>query len=111
MISGNSSLNVPTFPKASQLLGQDTWQAFKDQVELNVEVRGLKGYLNGSIPKPTSATYIYTAQTSSLPDIEYLIWNKIFHSPSWEAGIFGRVFHMTDTDFNQKSVDMLKKME
>ncbi|KAE9384114.1 hypothetical protein BT96DRAFT_950794 [Gymnopus androsaceus JB14] len=71
MTSGNSSLNVPTFPEASQLLGQDTWRAFKDRVELNVEVRGLKGYLDGSIPKPTSAMYIYTAQTSSLPDSQF----------------------------------------
>ncbi|KAE9394166.1 hypothetical protein BT96DRAFT_998800 [Gymnopus androsaceus JB14] len=58
MSSGNSPLNVPSFPKASQLSGQDTWWPFKDQVELTIEVRGLKGYLNGSIPKPTTPTSI-----------------------------------------------------
>ncbi|KAE9406859.1 hypothetical protein BT96DRAFT_1048017 [Gymnopus androsaceus JB14] len=68
MSSGNSLLNVPSFPEASQLSGQDTWRAFKDRVELNVQVRGLNGYLDGSIPKPTSATYIYTAQTASPVD-------------------------------------------
>ncbi|KAE9396507.1 hypothetical protein BT96DRAFT_1039918 [Gymnopus androsaceus JB14] len=51
--------------EASQLLGQDTWWAFKDRLELNVQVRGWNGYLDRSIPKPTSATYIYTAQTAS----------------------------------------------
>ncbi|KAE9382282.1 hypothetical protein BT96DRAFT_1010965 [Gymnopus androsaceus JB14] len=65
MASGNSPLNVPSFPEAAQLLGQDTWRAFKDSVKLNVQVRGLGGYLNGSIPKPMSATYIYTAQSAS----------------------------------------------
>ncbi|KAE9399512.1 hypothetical protein BT96DRAFT_993840 [Gymnopus androsaceus JB14] len=39
-----------------------------DQVKLNIQVRGLNGYLDGSIPKPTSATYIYTAQTASPVD-------------------------------------------
>ncbi|KAE9387819.1 hypothetical protein BT96DRAFT_948090 [Gymnopus androsaceus JB14] len=68
MASGNSPLNVPSFPEASQLSGQDTWWAFKDCVELNVQVRGLDGYLDGSIPKPTSATYIYTAQSASSVD-------------------------------------------
>ncbi|KAE9399981.1 hypothetical protein BT96DRAFT_993437, partial [Gymnopus androsaceus JB14] len=63
--TGNSPLNVPTFPETSQLSGQDTWRAFKDCVELNVQVRGLTGYLDGSIPKPTSATYIYIAQSAS----------------------------------------------
>ncbi|KAE9388296.1 hypothetical protein BT96DRAFT_947713 [Gymnopus androsaceus JB14] len=71
MSSGNSPLNVPMFPKASQLSGQDTWRAFKDRVELNVQVRGLHGHLSGSTPKPTPATYIYTAQTSSLPNSQY----------------------------------------
>ncbi|KAE9387873.1 hypothetical protein BT96DRAFT_948041 [Gymnopus androsaceus JB14] len=71
MSSGNALLNIPSFPEASQLLGQDTWRAFKDCVELNVQVRGLKGYLDGSIPKPTSATYIYAAQTASLPDSQF----------------------------------------
>ncbi|KAE9390246.1 hypothetical protein BT96DRAFT_1002435 [Gymnopus androsaceus JB14] len=51
--------------EAAQLSGQDTWRAFKDHVKLNVQARGLGGYLNGSIPKPTSATYIYTAQSAS----------------------------------------------
>ncbi|KAE9389840.1 hypothetical protein BT96DRAFT_946566 [Gymnopus androsaceus JB14] len=69
--SGNSPLNVPSFPEASQLSGQDTWRAFKDRVDLNVQVRGLKGYLEGSISKPTSATYIYTAQTSSPNDSQF----------------------------------------
>ncbi|KAE9394128.1 hypothetical protein BT96DRAFT_943436 [Gymnopus androsaceus JB14] len=68
MASGNSLLNVPSFPEASQLSGQDTWQVFKDCVKLNVQVRGLGGYLDGSIPKPTSATYIYTAQSASPAD-------------------------------------------
>ncbi|KAE9398827.1 hypothetical protein BT96DRAFT_994531 [Gymnopus androsaceus JB14] len=67
-LSGNSPLNVPTFPEASQLTGQDTWRAFKDRVDLNVQVRGLKGYLEGSIPKPMLATYIYVTQTSSPND-------------------------------------------
>ncbi|KAE9401747.1 hypothetical protein BT96DRAFT_937637 [Gymnopus androsaceus JB14] len=71
MSSGNALLNVPLFPEASQLLGQDTWRAFNDRVELNVQVRGLKGYLDGSIPKPTLATYIYMAQTTSLPDSQF----------------------------------------
>lgn len=68
MSSGNSTLNVPSFPEASQLSGQDTWRGFKDRVELTVQVRGLQGYLDGSIPRPTTATYIYMAQTSSQPD-------------------------------------------
>ncbi|KAE9397906.1 hypothetical protein BT96DRAFT_940552 [Gymnopus androsaceus JB14] len=68
MASGNSLLNVPSFPEAAQLLGQDTWRAFKDRVELNVQVRGLGGYLDGSIPKPTAAMYIYTAQSASPVD-------------------------------------------
>ncbi|KAE9392975.1 hypothetical protein BT96DRAFT_999867 [Gymnopus androsaceus JB14] len=68
MASGNSPLNVPSFPEAAQLSGQDTWRAFKDRVELNVQVRGLGGYLDGSIPKPTLATYIYTAQSASPVD-------------------------------------------
>lgn len=71
MSSGNSTLNVPSFPEASQLSGQDTWRAFKDRVELIVQVRGLQGYLDGSIPKPTTATYIYTSQTPSPPDSLY----------------------------------------
>ena len=71
MSSGNALLNVPSFPEASQLSGQDTWRAFKDRVKLNIQVRGLKGYLDGSIPKPMSATYIYTAQTASLPDSQF----------------------------------------
>ncbi|KAE9389134.1 hypothetical protein BT96DRAFT_947107 [Gymnopus androsaceus JB14] len=71
MLSGNSILNVPTFPEASQLSGQDTWQAFKDRVDLQVQVRGLKGYLDGSIPKPTSATYVYPAQTPSSIDSHF----------------------------------------
>ncbi|KAE9388806.1 hypothetical protein BT96DRAFT_947320 [Gymnopus androsaceus JB14] len=62
---GNSLLNVPTFPETSQLSGQDTWWAFKDCVELNVQVRGLTGYLDGSIPKPMLATYIYVTQSAS----------------------------------------------
>ncbi|KAE9388241.1 hypothetical protein BT96DRAFT_947768 [Gymnopus androsaceus JB14] len=68
MLSGNSLLSVPTFPKGSQLLGQDTWKLFKDQVKLTVQVRGLMGYLDGSIPKPTAATYLYTALSASSPD-------------------------------------------
>ncbi|KAE9383151.1 hypothetical protein BT96DRAFT_951595 [Gymnopus androsaceus JB14] len=71
MSSGNSLLNVPAFPEASQLAGQDTWRSFKDRVKLTVQVRGLQGYLDGSIPKPTAAMYIYTAQTSSPPDSQF----------------------------------------
>ncbi|KAE9401124.1 hypothetical protein BT96DRAFT_938112 [Gymnopus androsaceus JB14] len=71
MATGNSLLNVPSFPEASQLSGQDTWRAFKDRVELNIQVRGLKGYLDGSIPKPMSVTYIYAAQTPSTTDSQF----------------------------------------
>ncbi|KAE9406325.1 hypothetical protein BT96DRAFT_934321 [Gymnopus androsaceus JB14] len=70
-MTGNHLLNIPTFPKASQLSGQDTWQAFKDCVELNVQVKGLMGYLDGSIPKPMSATYLYAAQTTSSIDSQF----------------------------------------
>ncbi|KAE9384414.1 hypothetical protein BT96DRAFT_950581 [Gymnopus androsaceus JB14] len=71
MTTGNHLLNIPTFPEASQLSGQDTWRAFKDRVELNVQVKGLMGYLDGSIPKPTSATYLYAAQTASSIDSQF----------------------------------------
>ncbi|KAE9395703.1 hypothetical protein BT96DRAFT_942225 [Gymnopus androsaceus JB14] len=71
MMTGNHLLNIPMFPEASQLSGQDIWRVFKDRVELNVQVKGLMGYLDGSIPKPTSATYLYAAQTPSSIDSHF----------------------------------------
>ncbi|KAE9383140.1 hypothetical protein BT96DRAFT_951601, partial [Gymnopus androsaceus JB14] len=47
---------------------EDTWRLFKDRVELTIQVRGLMGYLNGSILKPTAATYLYMALSASPPD-------------------------------------------
>ncbi|GAW10064.1 retrovirus-related pol polyprotein [Lentinula edodes] len=77
--TGNQTATLPTFPESFQLSGQDTWKAFKDRVELNVEFRGLKGYLHGTIPKPSPATYVYTSITPSFPSSLHLSpeeWNQ-----------------------------------
>ncbi|KAJ3900002.1 hypothetical protein F5879DRAFT_1056462 [Lentinula edodes] len=61
MSSTVNSLSIPRFPESSQLSGENTWRIFKDQVLAHIEVRELKGYLDGTIIRPPMGGYISTS--------------------------------------------------
>lgn len=53
MSFGNSP-NIPRLPDEKQLIGEDNWRPFKREITLAIQSRGLNGYLDGTIPRPSS---------------------------------------------------------
>ncbi|KAF9266303.1 hypothetical protein L218DRAFT_1017309 [Marasmius fiardii PR-910] len=52
----NPLSNAPSFPEDRHLMSAENYRAFKDFVISTVCGKALIGYLNGTIPRPTTAT-------------------------------------------------------
>lgn len=46
-------VNIPRLPDEKQLIGEENWRPFKCEILFAVQSRGLTGYMDGTIPKPT----------------------------------------------------------
>ncbi|KAJ3917357.1 hypothetical protein F5877DRAFT_68308 [Lentinula edodes] len=53
MSFGNSP-NIPRLPDEKQLVGEENWRPFKREIMFAVQSRGLTGYLDGTIPRPSN---------------------------------------------------------
>ncbi|GAW04347.1 retrotransposon Ty1-copia subclass [Lentinula edodes] len=52
MSFGNSP-NIPRLPDEKQLVGEDNWRPFKRDITFAVQSKGLAGYLDGTIARPS----------------------------------------------------------
>ncbi|KAJ3918191.1 hypothetical protein F5877DRAFT_43079, partial [Lentinula edodes] len=52
-------VNIPRLPDEKQLIDEDNWRPFKREILFAVQSRGLTGYMDGTIPKPTPTTENY----------------------------------------------------
>ncbi|KAJ3858290.1 hypothetical protein EV359DRAFT_69127 [Lentinula novae-zelandiae] len=47
------SPNIPRLPDEKQLVGEDNWRPFKCEITFAVQSKGLAGYLDGTIARPS----------------------------------------------------------
>ncbi|KAF9265163.1 hypothetical protein L218DRAFT_943393 [Marasmius fiardii PR-910] len=84
----NPLSNAPSFPEDCRLMSAKNYHAFKDFVISTVHGKALIGYLNGTIPHPTTAT------TSQLLSQSTTVLNSPTPTPEewdqheeWVAGV------------------------
>lgn len=53
MSFGNSP-NIPRLPDERQLVGEDNWRPYKREILFAVQSKGLTGYIDGTIPRPST---------------------------------------------------------
>ncbi|KAJ3863729.1 hypothetical protein EV359DRAFT_42560, partial [Lentinula novae-zelandiae] len=58
-MSTGSLVNIPRLPDEKLLVGEENWRPFKREILFAVQSRGLTGYMDGTIPKPTPRTEDY----------------------------------------------------
>lgn len=64
-----NSLNIPRLPEKKQLISEDNWRPFKQEVTFAFQSKGLTGYLNGTITHPNKypgPIYLPTQLTTPL---------------------------------------------
>ncbi|KAJ3863325.1 hypothetical protein EV359DRAFT_82495 [Lentinula novae-zelandiae] len=81
-MSAGNLVNIPRLPDEKQLAGEENWRPFKREILFAVQLRGLTGYMDGTIPKPTPRTQDYPGPI--YPTMATPPYSPTPHPEEWE---------------------------